>query len=369
MPKTPTVYDVADRAGVSIATVSRVLRRPDDVRESTRDLVLRAVRELGYVPSGAARGLAARQTGVLGLCFPDVDGIDDVADLPALSRTGRRVEVVVDHGQVAASRWSNLYIGEVMRGAELEAWRTGLAVMIAVARGARRDDVVADLAGRVDGLAVLSATVPDDVLEHVERRIPVVIMAGPRHGDRHDHISVDNAAGMQALTRHLLVDHGARDLAFVGGPATSPDDADRFAGFRAALGEAGLPAPDDVAWRGDFTRSTARELARRMLDARGRGVPLPGALVCSNDQTALGMLDVLSGAGVHVPGDVLLTGFDGIDAGQVSSPRLTTVRQPMVELGRAAVARLRERMADPGRPPSSESLPVTVILRESCGCH
>ncbi|MEV7972792.1 LacI family DNA-binding transcriptional regulator [Cellulomonas sp. NPDC089187] len=364
MAKTPTVYDVAERAGTSIATVSRVLRRPDEVRAETRALVHAAIQELGYVPSGAARGLAARQTGVLGLCFPDVDGIDDPADLPAPVRVGQTVEVVTDAGQPAVHP-GNLYMGEVMRGAELEAWRTGLAVMIAVARGAEPSALVSDLAGRVDGLAVLSATVPDDVLRHIARRIPVVVMAGPRtEDDAHDHISVDNAAGMRALTAHLIADHGLRELRFIGGPADAPDDAERFLGYCAALAEAGLTVPTAPAMRGDFTRDTARSLARQLL-ADG---DLPRALVCSNDQTALGFLDELTAAGIEVPERVALTGFDGIDAGLTSVPTLTTVRQPMLELGRAAVERLRLRMADPALPPATINLPVRVLLRRSCGC-
>jgi len=368
--KAPTVYDVAQRAGVSIATVSRVLRRPDDVREHTRSVVHAAIQELGYVPSGAARGLAARQTGVLGLCFPDVDGIDDLADLPDPVRVGERVEVVRDVGGGATGRWSNLYLGEVMRGAELEAWRTGHAVMIGVARGLRRAEAVNELAGRVDGLAVLSKSVPDDLLAHIARRVPVVVMAGPPQEHAYDHISVDNRAGTRALVDHLIAEHGIRDLGFVGGPFDSPDAHERFEGFRDALSAAGIPAPDEPAVRSDFTRDGARVLARRLVDGRhAPGGALPRALVCSNDQTALGFLDVLTEAGVDVPGDVALTGFDGIDATQASLPRLTTVSQPMVELGRAAVELLRSRLADPAAPPATVNLPVRVLLRESCGCR
>ncbi|GAA1725832.1 LacI family DNA-binding transcriptional regulator [Isoptericola hypogeus] len=370
MRKAPTVYDVAQRAGVSIATVSRVLRRPDDVREHTRTVVHAAIQELGYVPSGAARGLAARQTGVLGLCFPDVDGIDELDDLPDPVRIGESVEVVRDVGGPVTARWSNLYLGEVMRGAELEAWRTGHAVMIGVARGLRRAEAVNELAGRVDGLAVLSRSVPDDLLGHIARRVPVVVMAGPPQDDEHDHIFVDNRAGTRALVEHLVSDHGIRDLAFVGGPVDSPDDHQRFAGFVDALQAAGIRAPDEPVARSDFTRGGARDLAHRMVGRRGQpGGALPRALVCSNDQTALGFLDVLTEAGVDVPGDVVLTGFDGIDDTQTSAPRITTVRQPMVELGRAAVELLRSRLADPSAPAATVNLPVRVLLRESCGCR
>jgi LacI family transcriptional regulator len=188
------------------------------------------------------------------------------------------------------------------------------------------------------------------------------VMAGPRiEGDAHDHISVDNAAGMRALTAHLIAEHGLRELAFIGGPSDAPDDAERFLGYCAALAEAGLPVPAGPAVRGDFTRDTARELARTMLAAG----EVPRALVCSNDQTALGFLDELTAAGIDVPGRVALT---GIDAGLAAQPTLTTVRQPMLELGRAAVERLRRRMADRTLPPATINLPVRVLLRRSCGC-
>ncbi|MEP7765428.1 LacI family DNA-binding transcriptional regulator [Sanguibacter sp. 25GB23B1] len=361
MPKAPTVYDVADLAGVSIATVSRVFRKPHEVSQATKDRVHAAVLDLGYVPSGSARSLAARRAGAIGLCFPDFDGIDGgpapiaYADGPVLAQLDPPDDV---------EPTGDLYISEVMLGTEIEAWRHGMAVTIAVARGERGSEIFDNLAGRVDGMVTLSRTVPDRLLAHIARRIPVVVIAGPRAGDEYDHISTDNVAGMQAMTTHVLDVHGVRDVAFVGGPADSPDDHDRFEGFRAALLAVGIEPPAEPLLRGDFTRSLGRVLGRRLVDAG----PLPRALVCSNDQTALGILDSLLAAGVRVPEDVILTGFDGIDASEMSRPRITTVRQPMRELGRAAVDTLLRRLGDPRMLPQTRTLPVTVLLRESCGC-
>ncbi|MBU4337560.1 MAG: LacI family transcriptional regulator [Actinobacteria bacterium] len=358
--KVPTVYDVASLAGVSIATVSRVFRRPQEVTAQTRETVQRAVRELGYVPSGSARSLAARRSGAIGLCFPDFDGMDEIEPLHFSDEP-----VVVRQDPAHGLKPSpDRYIAEVMRGVQLEAWRHATAVTVAIANGRRGAEVFDDLAGRVDGLVTLSRTIPDEQLMHFARRLPVVVVAGPRAGDDYDHVTTDNAGGMRALTEHLLTDHGVRELVYVAGPAASPDDRARFSGFRAALRAAGLQPPRGPVARGAFTRSGGREVGRTLLAAG----PLPRAVVCGNDQMALGLLDVLAGAGIRVPQDVIVTGFDGIVPGDLSRPRLTTVRQPTIELGRAAVELLRRRMAEPAHPSESRVLAVEVLLRESCGC-
>ncbi|MBU4216160.1 MAG: LacI family transcriptional regulator [Actinobacteria bacterium] len=358
--KAPTVYDVASLAGVSIATVSRVFRRPQEVTAATQETVQRAVRELGYVPSGSARGLAARRSGAIGLCFPDFDGMDEIEPL----RFSDEPIVVRQDPAHPLEPSADRYIAEVMRGVQLEAWRHATAVTVAIANGRRGAQVFDDLAGRVDGLVTLSATIPDDQLMHFARRLPVVVVAGPRAGDDYGHVTTDNAGGMQALTEHLLTVHQVRDLAYVAGPAASPDDRARFSGFRAALRAAGLMPPRGPTARGAFTRTGGRDVARALLAAG----TLPRAVVCGNDQMALGLLDVLPDAGVRVPEDVIVTGFDGIEPGDLSRPRLTTVRQPMLDLGRAAVELVRRRMADPEHPPEARVLAVEVLLRESCGC-
>jgi len=353
MAKAPTVYDVAERAGVSIASVSRVLRSPDSVKEQTRERVLEAVRHLGYVPSANARGLAARRTNVIGLFFP---GHDDVA--------GSEGQLVAASGGVTTVRddpttepeTNNFYFDEVLRGAEIEAWRRGFALMVAAGRGASREAIVNDIAGRVDGLAVLARTVPDELLTHVARRIPVVVLAATRGTDEFDHVSVNNAPGMRAMTEHVL-GAGARRLLYIAGPEDSPDDAERLQGFRAAVD--GITGVTVELIRGDFSRARGREIAL--------GIdPLPDAIVCSNDQTALGVLDAMGRRLISVPDDVMVTGFDGITAGRHSSPRLTTVHQPMVELGRAAIQALTARLNDPSMDARSLVLPVQVVLRESC---
>ena len=415
MQKTATVYDVAAHAGVSIATVSRVFRRPADVRASTRERVLGSVRALGYVPSASARGLAARRTGVLGLYFPDFDEVEDddddpIADVgdahdgtisdvsgaddelradasgalddrradassaldgPVADATDARnvvapgrsaaVEVVIDMPDTGEGRHPNLYFDEVLRGSELQAWRDGFTLMVGVGRGANTVEIVADIAGRVDGLALLAGSVPDDVLEHVSRRIPIVLIAGARRDDDYDHVTVANAEGMHALTRHVIDDLGVRDTVYVSGPQNAPDERERYEGYRRALTESGIDAESLPVHHGDFSRARGREIAAEILAA---GHP-PRALICSNDQMALGIMEVLQARGIRVPEDTIVTGFDGIEDGRMSSPRLTTVQQPMVKLGRAAMRVMRGRLDDPSQPPIAVRLPVKLLLRES----
>lgn len=359
MAKVPTVYDVAERAGVSIATVSRVLRSPDSVREQTRERVHTAVRELGYVPSAAARGLAARRTNVIGLFFPGHDDLD--IDSMVTVAAGDDVPIVVDAGGDSEYETQNLYFDEVLRGAEIEAWRKGFALMVAAGRGQSREALVNDIAGRVDGLAVLSRTVPDELLDHVARRIPVVVLAGPDRADRFDHVSANNGPGMRALARHVLANYGAKDLVYIAGPADSPDANERLDGLHAALTDVGEDPRSVPVIRGDFTREGGQAIAAQIL-----GANVPRGILCSNDQTALGVLDVLEQRGIRVPEDVIVTGFDGISAGRHSRPRLTTVHQPMVDLGRVAVHAITARLDDPDASPRVLTLPVQVVLRDSC---
>lgn len=360
MSKAATVYDVADRAGVSIATVSRVLRSPDAVRPATRERVLAAVTELGYVPSGSARGLAERRTGVLGLYFPGFDAAEDAPHLDVFSGEEAPPFTVVHGDADDGDHATMLFLDEVLRGAELEAWKQGFVLMVGVGRDDPDRSTVRDMAGRVDGLMVLASSVPDDVLAGLARRIPVVVLSGPPRGDHYDHVTVGNAAAMAELTRHVLSQGGAGSIAFLSGPADSPDGAQRWEGFAAAATDAGIPVDAVRVVRGDFTRASGRRAAEELLLSG-----TPSALIAANDQMALGALDAFRSAGVRVPDDVLVTGFDGIEAAVLSQPPLTTIRQPMIELGRAAVQVLARRLERPDADPIVATLPVRILLRES----
>jgi LacI family transcriptional regulator len=253
-----------------------------------------------------------------------------------------------------------LFLDEVLRGAELEAWKQGFVLMVGVGRDDPDRSTVRDMAGRVDGLMVLARSVPDEVLERLARRIPVVVLSGPPRGDHHDHVTVSNAEAMGELTRHVLSQIGDGRIVFLAGPEDSPDGEQRREGVWTAVADARGSTADVALVRGDFTRASGRRAAEDLL----AGAP-PAAVIAANDQMALGAMDVFRGAGVRVPGDVLVTGFDGIDAAALAVPPLTTIRQPMIELGRAAVQVLARRLERPEAEPLTARLPLEILLRES----
>ncbi|MGY5765143.1 LacI family DNA-binding transcriptional regulator [Brachybacterium sp. DNPG3] len=358
--KQPTVYDVAREADVSIATVSRVLRQPEKVSAATRARVLEAVSALGYVPNASARGLAGRRTGVLGLLIPGHDIPSDSRRAPA---EAGEVVFLDDRDDGSSEQYAARYFEQLLRGAEAAAWRSGFALLVAAGTSVSRDVVLHDLAGRVDGLAVVSRTIPDDLLAQAAARIPLVEVAGRSDDDAPaDSIGVDNRGGMSALVRHVLAVKPPGPLLYLEGPPTSPDAAGRDRGFHDAI--AGSAEPWDAVLA-DFTwRGGHRAVRAHLAGASGRP---PAAVVGANDQSALGALAALREAGVRVPEDCVVTGFDGIDESRHSSPPLTTVRQPMIDLGIQAVDLLLRRIGEPDAEAVHRRLPVDVLLRASCG--
>lgn len=363
MSPRPTVYDVAELAGVSIATVSFTFRQPERVRESTRAAVLSAAAQLGYVPSANARGLAFGKTGALGLYAFDLF-LDTPPDRHETAHAAGSGGTGADGGSAddGDPRVFPLYVDEVQRGFELECWRRGQALLLSSGSG-KNAATVTDVAGRVDGLAVFPGHTPVEALEHVARRIPVVVFSRPLSGEGLHHVNVDNRQGLRDLVGHLVRDHGIRDLGFVGA-LTMPDYEERFAGFCDGLAVAGLPVPPAPLDETDLPYRTLFPVLRDLAEAGD----LPRALVCASDQLALAVLDLLAEHGVSVPEDVVVTGFDGILAGRLSRPTLTTVRQPMAAMGRAAVELLVGDIGHRGGQPQTRILPVHVVRRASCGC-
>jgi LacI family transcriptional regulator len=361
----PTVYDVAREAGVSIASVSRYFSHPDALSARTRDRVAGAVTDLGYVQNAAARGLAGGRNETIALCLPDFDAPEEPLDL---SESDGTVQVV--RGESATAGSPSLFFNQVLSGLEVEARDRGLAVTVVIGRGAdpSLDATLERLVGRVDGVVAVAGSLTSPQIQMLSAQVPVVLIADAGAEPNVDHIRSDNVAGMQALVRHLLDEHGVRRPAFLAGPVDSPDSLIRFEAYRGVLEERGMTIPAEPLLVGDFTQPGGRRLGERVLEARERGETMPDALVCANDQTALGVMGALGNAGIRVPQDVIVTGYDGTLLARHSHPSLTTVAQSMPTLGRAALVRLDARMANRVRPGHDLTMPVRLVLGASCGC-
>lgn len=336
-----TIYDVARVAGVSTATVSRVLRGSELVHPTTRQRVLAVIETLGFVPDASARGLTRRRKDIIGLV-----GLERGTD------------------EIDIERSSLLFVDHIVHAAEAVLRGTEYSLLLTFgSRGELFDKRVRSLAGQVDGLLIAEEVLQDGELRALAAQLPVVVIAGRRDQAAVDVFLGDNTAGMTALTRHLTGRHRYRRLCFVAGPRDAPDAAERRLAFEQAIAASSGSGITQVI-QGDFSEDSGVAAARALL----RRKSLPQAVVCANDQMAIGVLSEFQGAGVRVPGDVAVTGFDDVHASRVIDPALTTVSQPFRELGGRATHRLLARIDAPALPPAVQVLPTQAIIRASCGC-
>jgi LacI family transcriptional regulator len=219
--------------------------------------------------------------------------------------------------------------------------------------------------GKVDGILIGEGIVPSPFIERLATRVPVVIFAGTPHEQAVDVVAADNLSGSAAVVTHLIRDHGKRRLFWVHGPTDSPDSRERRYGLDYVL--RANPQCELTGFYDGFYSVESGEKAGESLLAMPRR-ELPDAIVSANDQMAIGVVKALARAGVRVPQDVAVVGFDDIFPGSLCDPPLTTVHQPMRLLGERACARLLERIANPALRPVTELLPAELVLRSSCGC-
>ena len=336
-----TIYDVASRAGVSIASVSRVLNGQGSPRANTRERVMRAVTELGFVPDGAARALSNGLKEVVGVVF----------------RRG-------DETYFEDEDESLLFIDVINRGIDVAAQRRGFDVLMSSV-GYNDDNIatrIAAVAGKADGLILHDRMIPA-IETRLAGMVPVVTLAGtPTKGAMN--VRCDNESGMRALVRHLVVDHGYRSVAYLSGRSDSPDNQARQRAVEAEARAHGAEVQVGPDWLGNYSAAGGAKVIDTLLDA---GRALPRAIACANDQTALGVMYALARRQIRVPHDVAVTGFDDVPVARHLHPPLTTVRQPMQELGAMAFDVLYSKIST-GKGESDVVLPVQLIVRESCGC-
>ncbi|MGK2856917.1 MAG: LacI family DNA-binding transcriptional regulator [Thermoanaerobaculia bacterium] len=321
-----TIRDVAARVGVSVATISRVFNSTAPVRETVRQRVLEAAQELNYVPHAAARSLSTRSTATIGVVLPDL------------------------HGE---------FFSEVIRGIDLSAREAGFHILVSGSHADRAEmrAVLAALRGRVDGLIVMSPDLETRTLvSDLPHGLPIVVLNSAVDG--WPSITIDNYGGARDVVKHL-VSLGHRRIAFVGGPSQNVDAGDRVRGYRAGMRSAGL---DPLELDGLFTEESGHEAARILL----RSSPRPTAIFSANDAMAIGALSAFREAGVDVPDDVALVGFDDVPIARYLAPPLTTVAVPIAELGRSAFEVLHALTLGEATP-ANRKLKTALVVRESCG--
>jgi LacI family transcriptional regulator len=329
-----TIRDVAKAAGVSTATVSRVLSGNRSVADEYARAVLKATAELGYRGDTVARALRRGATEVVGVVVPDIAN-------PFFPRVVQAIERSLHDTQ------HGLLLGDSGNDPEVEAQR-----------------ISALLDRRVDGLVIVPCHAHHsvDAVAEAARHVPIVQLDRRVEGVESDDVGVDDAAGITMTTEHLI-SRGRRRLAFVGAERRISTAERRAAAFLATV-ERLLPSgvPPRML-EGDFSMDWGEAAGTTLLEER----PAPDAIVCANDMIALGVLRALRLRGVAVPRDVAVTGFDDVGFAVVSDPPLTTARQPLAALGDACTRLLLERIRGDESPARHITLAAELVVRASTG--
>ncbi|HEY8347047.1 MAG TPA: LacI family DNA-binding transcriptional regulator [Symbiobacteriaceae bacterium] len=327
-----TIRDVARHAGVSVATVSYVLNNDPRISPETRRKVLAAIRELDYHPNSWAQGLAKRQPDIVGLLMP-------------------------------APRHADPFLLEFISGVidVTAAHHVGLLLLHA-GRGA--DDPPRELLRRrVGGVIVLESRAIDPRVEWLQKRgIPFVLFGRCQNVDVSYWIDVDNVAGARMAVEHLI-DLGHRRIGYIGAPLMYMFAQFRLQGYREALEYHGLPLIPELVREGDLTEEGGYVSAAAMLQQKER----PTAILAASDIMARGALRAIRDQGLRVPEDVALVGFDGTPLSAYTDPPLTTVRQPVYEIGRDVAELLLKIIAHPDTEKTRKLIQPTLVIRESSG--
>jgi LacI family transcriptional regulator len=329
-PSAVTIKEVAAVAGVSIATVSRVLNRKGPVSAETSHRVLEAAQTLKYVPHATARSLSTRRTNTVGVVLPDLYGE---------------------------------FFSEVIRGIDVAARGAGYHLLVSGSHSDQREmsAMLGAVRGRVDGVMVMSPDLdPAALSTDMPLGVPMVLLN--RLTDSGFGVTIDNYGGARAMVEHLS-SLGHKRIGFVGGPEQNADAHERLRGYRDAMEASGAGTSADLEFAGDFSEAAGYAAGQSVAGIPNR----PTALFAANDAMAIGALCGLRTAGLSVPDDIALAGFDDIAMARYVNPPLTTVNVSIADLGRRGFELLLEALeAGPGAG-RRETLPATLVIRESCG--
>jgi LacI family transcriptional regulator len=322
-----TIRDVARRAQVSVASVSRALNGLDNVSEETRSRVFEAASALGYVPHAGARSLSLARTNAIGVVLPDV------------------------HGE---------FFSEIVRGMDLAANERGYLLLLSNMHGgsALAETALRAMRGRVDGLIVMAPHLDRATLERaLPAATPAVLINAPADVGKFPNLRLDNAAGVDAVVAHLAA-LGRTRIVHVAGPADNLDAQERADAFRRAISRHS-PGTGATVLPGDFTEGAGAAAIRRLV-AEGKRLD---ALFTANDMMAVGALQALQAAGLRVPEDVAVAGFDDVPLARHLG--LTTVRARVAELGARAIERLVTILSGADLAPAQELHSTELVVRRT----
>lgn len=327
-----TIREVARLAGVAPITVSRVINHSGYISDQTRQKVEAAVSQLGYVPNTLSQSLRWKQTGMLALLLTDV---------------------------------TNPFWTTVARGVEDAASEAGYHVILCNTDESPEKQasyLSALLQKRVDGILLVPARDDlEDIQQALKLHVPLVVLDRRLKQQLVDSVRCDSEQGAYQLTR-LLLERGHRQITLLTGPEEVATAADRFQGYRRALREAGLGETAETVFHGTFTVESGQEMAYRALAAN----PRPTAIVAGNNFIAIGMMQALRQAGIRMPEDISVVGFDDLPVSLLIDPFLTVAAQPAYEMGQEALKMLIQRLAgNQGESPREVVLPIEVIERKS----
>jgi LacI family transcriptional regulator len=328
-----TIKDVAREAKVSVASVSRALNGGHGVTDATGQRIREAALRLRYVPHAAARTLITRRTNTIGALLPDLYGE---------------------------------FFSELIRGIDLAARARGLHLLVSSSHddAAGAATALRAMQGRVDGLLLMSPHADADFLrQNLPPDLPTVLMNTRLAGNDYCALSVDNDGGARQMVAHLLA-VGHRRIAFIQGPPGNRDAAERESGYREALASR---APDSpvVVLRGDFSEESGYHAGQQVLALR----PRPDAVFAANDMMAIGCMAALRDAGIRVPEEIAISGFDDVPMARYVTPPLTTIQVHIAELGGQAMELLGEQIDNPHSVMAGTHRHVTaeLVVRASSG--
>ena len=338
LKKRPTIKDVAEQAGLSLSTVSLAINDSGYVREETKAKVLKAVEELGYHPSRAARGLASKTSGNIGFILTD------------------------DHFSQAEPFYTKIFLGT-----EFEARNHNYYILLTTVGRQFKESGPKPrflLERNVDGV-IIAGRINERLVEYIEGLgLPIVLVDYEFPRKRVSTVLIDNRKGAHLATQHLI-DLGHRDIGFIGGDLNHPSIKERFSSFKIKVEESGLSLDERflVTDEEDTRVDNGYSAAERMLRATRK----PSAIFAANDAMAIGCIQYAKQRGMKIPDDLAIIGFDDIEMGSHVDPRLSTVRVFKEELGVHAVRRLVDVVKNRTQAVVTTYVPVELVVRESTG--